>query len=277
MGFSSYSSVSRGTYEEDIKHKQSEEIFSKRMDDAMSPMDIGIRESRDSEAHLKSLAIIIALDVTGSMGRIPEKIVKKDLTTLMTDIIQAGTKDVQIMFLAIGDHTCDNHPLQIGQFESGDQELAKWLESTYLEGGGGGQWYESYMLAWLIGGKHTSIDCLEKRGQKGFIFTIGDEANHNKLTGDDLKKITGEASQGFTDKELLKLAKEKYNVYHIHTNDTGYKDNKTIMGYWKDILGQNFIVVDDYHQIVKTIASTVNSELGLPAEIEPVKEKEDIL
>ena len=168
MGGGTYSSTTRheravtsGYYS-----KPKEEIFKQReINNAMNPYGISIRESRDSVEHPNSLAIILALDVTGSMGSIPHHLVKDGLPDIMQGIIDKGLKDPQLLFLAIGDHECgDKAPLQVGQFESSDELLDKWLTDVFLEGGGGSNEGESYLLAWYFASLHTSIDCLEKRG-----------------------------------------------------------------------------------------------------------------
>ena len=79
------------------------------------------------------------------------------------------------MFGAIGDHECDSCPLQVGQFESGDVELDMWLTRTFLEKGGGGNNGESYGLAWFMANNFIRTDAKDKRQQKGFVLTIGDE------------------------------------------------------------------------------------------------------
>ena len=126
-----------------------------------------LRESRDSTSNPNSLPVIIALDVTGSMRTIPHSLVKEGLPNMVGNMIQRGVTDPAILFLGIGDHTCDDAPLQVGQFESGDEELDLWLTRTWLEGHGGGNNGESYLLAWYFAAKHTITDAWEKRGQKG--------------------------------------------------------------------------------------------------------------
>ena len=114
------------------------EIFkSKSVNSAMNPNGVAIRESRDSTEHPNSLAIILALDVTGSMGSVPHFLVKQGLPSIMDGIIKSGINDPQLLFLGIGDHECDTAPLQVGQFESSDELLDKWLTDIYLESGGG--------------------------------------------------------------------------------------------------------------------------------------------
>lgn len=48
-----------------------------------------IRESRDSEEHPESLPVFIALDETGSMGSIPDKMTRDYLPKLMDSIIDS--------------------------------------------------------------------------------------------------------------------------------------------------------------------------------------------
>lgn len=225
---------------------------------AMLPKGVQFRESRDSDIHPDSLSIAVFLDVTGSMGRIPEILVREKLGALMNTLISHGVEHPQILFGGIGDHVSDHFPLQVGQFESGTDELDQWLTQIFLEGGGGGQCMESYLLAWLFGARHTSCDCFEKRGQKGFLFTIGDEANWTRLDKDNLKRIMGYPEPvELTDAQLLEEVQRSYHVFHIHINEASYKDNPTILGYWKKMLGERLIVLNDYNAIAETIAATV--------------------
>ena len=204
MGSGTYSYTRRTSRAHNVGYdsKPREEIFRERsMNNAMSPHGVGIRESRDSEEHPESLAIILALDVTGSMGSIPHYLVKEGLPLIVDKLMKAGISNPQILFIAIGDHTCDEAPLQIGQFESSDELLDHWLTTVWLEGRGGGNDGESYMLAWYFAGKHTSIDCFEKRGQKGLLFTIGDEPCLNSIGEKTLKSIMGDGHLEITSKE----------------------------------------------------------------------------
>lgn len=236
--------------------KSTEEIFKQRsISPEMDPRGLTFRESRDSEEHPTSLAIIIALDETGSMGRIPHDLVKDGLPTIMDKIISSGIEHPQVLFLGIGDHKCDNAPIQVGQFESSDALLDHWLTSVYLEGGGGGNGGESYSLAHYVAGFHTSIDCFEKRNQKGILFTIGDEHNHLSYNASSLKSLFGvnEASS-YTSYELIAKAQEKYHVFHINlSDDRGVKES------WKKLLGERSIEVDDFRKIPEIIAMTILS------------------
>lgn len=266
MGSSSYSHDAYSYFSRTAKTKAADDIFTQnkagKISEDMNPNGITYREARDSANHPESLAIMIWLDVTGSMGKIPEIIVKEKLDKIMSTLINHNVKDAAVFFGAIGDHNTgrysDKYPIQVGQFESGTDELISCLSSVYLEGGGGGNSCESYCLAHYFAGKHTSIDCYEKRGKKGFLFTIGDESNHKVLTAEEQIKIFGyEAGLTMTDKEMLILAQRLYHVFHIHVNETGYKDDPTVIGYWKDLLGERLIMMDDYNDVAEIIASTV--------------------
>ena len=149
--------------------KSREEIFHQRslheeMD--LTKSKTHIRESRDSEEHPESFPVFIALDETGSMGSVPDKMIRDYLPKLMDSIIDSiGIKHPQILFMGVGDHECDSCPCQVGQFESSTIAINQCLSRIYLEGRGGGNNGESYLLPWIIAGNHTSIDSYEKRNQ----------------------------------------------------------------------------------------------------------------
>jgi hypothetical protein len=236
-----------------------QEIFKQRsINNAMNPNGIVVRESRDSEEHPTSVAIILALDVTGSMGSVPHHLVKDGLPNIMGGITEKGLKDPQLLFLAIGDHECDSSPLQVGQFESSDELLDKWLTDVYLEGGGGGNAGESYLLAWYFASKHTAIDCFEKRGQKGFLFTIGDEPTLKAIPKKTLSGIMGDGQyDNYSASELLDKARERYNVYHLHIRETGAGSRQETINGWKQLMGDNLIVIDKHEDVSSAITNVI--------------------
>ena len=223
--------------------------------ESMNPNGVNFREARDSEVHPNSLPIILGLDVTGSMGHIPHDLVKEGLPKLMGGIIEGGVPDAALLFLGIGDHECDGYPLQVGQFESGDEELDMWLTRTYIESGGGGNAGESYLLAWYFAAFHTRTDAFEKRGEKGLLFTIGDEPNLKVLPASAIKEIMGSGEQTYSDLELLAEAKKRYEVYHISVLHSTRAQTAEIG--WKEVLGENCISVEDYKTIPEVIKNIV--------------------
>ncbi len=107
MGHGRYSLSDRSVRSAEMGYttKSMHEIFSQQsINNAMNPHGVKVRESRDSEEHPDTVSIVLALDVTGSMGSIPHHLVKEGLPKIMGNIIQSGTPDPQLLFLAIGDH-----------------------------------------------------------------------------------------------------------------------------------------------------------------------------
>lgn len=239
--------------------KSANEIFSqnaKRMaHESMNPNGITFREARDSAVHPNSIPIILGLDVTGSMGHIPHELIKEGLPKLMGGIIQGGIPDPALLFLGIGDHECDNYPLQVGQFESGDEELDMWLTRTYIEGGGGGNGGESYLLAWYFAAFHTQTDAFEKRNQKGILFTVGDEPCLETLSASAIKEIMGAGQLTYSKEELLAEAQKRYEVYHISVLHSAQAEGANIG--WKKLLGQNCIAIRDHKEIPNVIKKII--------------------
>lgn len=278
-GSYSYHSHTSRIIDKGFTSKSTHEIFQERqINNAMNPYGVSIRESRDSNEHPNSVAIIFALDETGSMGSVPHFLVKEGLPEIMNSIIEGGIKDPQVLFMGIGDHECDDSPLQVGQFESSDELLEHWLTKIYLEGNGGGNAGESYHLAWYFAGYHTEIDCFEKRGQKGFLFTIGDEPVLPDLPKSSLNQIMGKGQyEDFSNYKLLEKAMEKYHVFHIHIKETSSGQRQRVMDSWKQLIGDNLLIAENRRDVQKIIVETIQKyQVGQQNINEKVKEKINI-
>lgn len=242
--------------------------ISRKIHESMDPKQALMRESRYSAAHPKVIPVIVGLDVTGSMGDIPVLFVQNGLPTLMTTLIDKGV-DTSVLFLGIGDHVFDSAPLQVGQFESGDEELDIWLTRLFVEKGGGHNQGESYLLAWDFANRCVKTDYWEKDKKKGYIFTIGDEPSLPLVSQSSLKEIYGEDCARIDDVSLISSLTEKYHIYHFNIlNRSGSRE--LVKNYWKDILGQNAINIEDYKTIPNLIADIIfNNEVGAVFEPTP--------
>lgn len=261
--------MGHGGYDRDVRTKRAidsgyytksaNEIFKARsINNAMSPYGVTLRESRDSAEHPNSLAIQLALDLTGSMGTIPHHLVKDGLPTIISNVQAKGIKDPQLLFVGIGDHECDKAPLQVGQFESSDALMDNWLTSVYIERGGGGNDGESYLLAWYFAGYRTAIDCFEKRKQKGFCFTIGDEPTLDMVPKSSMLEIMGEGQyENFTASKLLEKAMETYNVFHVHVKETSSGRRSSVIDGWKQLMRDNLIIAEKHEEIPDLIANKI--------------------
>lgn len=171
------------------------------------------RECRDTEEHPRTLPVILALDVTGSMGPASAEVARK-MNEVMTKLY-GSIRDVEFMVMGIGDLSYDRAPIQISQFES-DIRIAEQLDRVYLEYGGGGNLFESYTAAWYMGARHTALDCW-KRGEKGLIVTMGDEPLNPYLPRGPLSAVTGDPLQEDVEtSRLYREAAEKFDIRHLH-------------------------------------------------------------
>ena len=183
-----------------------------------------LRECCDTKEHPQTLPVILALDVTGSMGAAAAEVAKK-LNEVMT-LLYHQVKDVEFMVMGIGDLAYDAAPIQISQFES-DIRIAEQLDHIYLEHGGGGNGYESYTAAWYMGLCHTRLDCWQRQ-RKGLLITMGDEPLNPYLPRVPLSRATGDPLEG--DVETAKLYQEaarKFDIHHlhvIHTSSDRYRE-----------------------------------------------------
>ena len=244
-----------------IRGKSASQIYSSTtVKKDFDPKAVTVRESRDSADHPESTAIIVGLDVTGSMSDILTGVANK-LNVLVTETLdRKPVTDPQIMFNAIGDAMCDYHPFQTTQFES-DIRIAEQLTQLYFEQGGGGNGFESYPLAWYFAARHTDIDCFNKRGKKGFLFTMGDDCYPKKITKREVAEIFGDTiSEDITAEALLAEVNRKYEVFHLVLDRHNY-DSSRIQN-WRDLMGERVIKVPDYTKIPEIIVSILETMGG---------------
>jgi hypothetical protein len=224
----------------------------------LDPGDLGIRESRDSHEHPTSNAIIISLDVTGSMGRVVRAI-HSDLPRLHELILGHGyIADPQIMFAAVGDATCDSVPLQVGQFES-DNRMDENLENMILEGGGGPGKTESYELMLYLAARHTAIDCWEKRHRKGYLFIIGDEVAYPSIKAREVQKILGGNLQADLPLEnVIEQVRQRYHAYCVIPGGASHGDDSDVLRFWRRHLGaENVIKLESPEDASESIGLTI--------------------
>jgi hypothetical protein len=229
----------------------------RKVHDRLNPHGVTARESRDSVEHPTSTPIAVMFDVTGSMRSVPRTLQAK-LPELFGLLLRKGyVSDPQILFGAVGDATCDRVPLQVGQFES-DNRMDEDLAAIVLEGGGGGQQTESYELAMYFLARHTSLDSHLKRGRRGYLFLLGDEMPYPQVKPDEVKRIIGDdLAEPIPVEAIVAELRRSFDVYYIMPAGTSYAGDARILGYWRDLFGQNVIELDDLDALCETIALTV--------------------
>jgi hypothetical protein len=238
---------------------------SRMMDPYFDPSSFSLRESRNSPSNPLSTPLIFAFDVTGSMRKIPHYIVKEGLGVLISEIIKRKIfSNPHFMYMAVGDVVWDKAPLQVSQFET-DLKMLDQLEKLYLEGGGGGNNWESYNLPWHFANYHTSCDAFEKENRKGYLFTIGDELPPPDLTDALLRKVYGrEQEPVISNSQLLDSLHSKYEVFHLMIEEGSYMmcEKSAVVDKWTDLLGQRAIPVSDYKNLSEIIISTMQITEG---------------
>lgn len=266
----SYDAYTKGTRGMDsvtyaASNLSTQEVYKARtLDKELNPKNV-MRECCDTEEHPHTLPVILALDVTGSMGMAATEVAKK-LGVIMGDLYDdKDIPDVEFCVMAIGDLYCDWAPIQISQFES-DIRIAEQLDKVWFEGGGGGNKWESYTAAWYMGVNHCKLDCW-KRGKRGIIITLGDEQLNPYLQAQMLAKYVGDENQEDIETgNLYEEASEKYEIHHISVNDrhsSYFRNNREnrVDNSWKGLLGQNYHVCT-IDELAATIAEIVSGNTG---------------
>lgn len=249
------------------KTMRADDIFDSRgMHADLDPKTIAFREARDSAISPNSTPIIVALDVTGSMGIIPEYMIKEGLGTLVEELLKRkSVPDPQFMFMGVGDANYDRAPLQVTQFET-DILSAQQLKKIWIEHGGGGNDFESYNLPWYFAAMKTRTDAVEKGRRKGLIFTIGDELAPPNLTAAQLKKYLGDdVAQDMSSRDILAKVEQMYDVFHVVVEQGSCCRHRRsdVYNSWNELLGQGRIIpLADYTKLSEVLVSAIEVHEG---------------
>jgi hypothetical protein len=106
-------------------------------------------------------------------------------------------------------------------------------------------------------------DAYLKRGQRGYLFTIGDEEVPADLSESQLVKVFGQGSAIKND-ILLTAISTQWNVFHIMVEQGShmrYARDKVIKS-WTDLLGQRAIPLSDINSLSEVIVSTIEMNEG---------------
>lgn len=261
MGGGRWTATDWNTYSSaKVTGKTTAQVFtSTGMKAEFDPALVQFRESRDSADNPKSRPIILGCDVTGSMGMVADTLVRGGINDLATDIqAEKDIGDPHVMVMAIGDAYSDKAPLQVTQFEA-DIRIADQTSQLWIEKGGGINSGESYALAHLFAAKKVVADAF-KRGQKGFLFTIGDEPPVG-VTAKQAKDFLGiDIGSDLSPAECAGLALAQFEVFHVILVNEGYAaagGREAVLRAWEKVLPQRLILLEDITKLSQAVVAAI--------------------
>jgi hypothetical protein len=189
------------------------------------------------------------------------RVIQKNLGGLMKSLVDRNyAAHPQILIGAVGDATGDRGSLQVGQFESGI-EIDDNLGFLWLEGGGAGREsaHESYQNAIYFVARRTDIDSFEKRGKRGYLFLIGDEAPYDTVEPSEIRNLIGDGlEEPISIEAIIAEARQRYDIFLIRPLHTQHGRNNYVRQIWQRLLGADRVLeLEDESAISETIALAV--------------------
>lgn len=224
------------------------------------------RECRDNPDNPVSVPIGVVIDVTGSMGRIADLIIA-DLNKLVPAIRDRGVvKNPSLCFGAVGDARCDSRRgcFQLGEFEASDELAEQHLGNIWKTDQGGGTQEESYDLPMYFFANHVQTDHWDNRGEKGFLFIIGDERYYNTTTPKDALEFCGINLEADIPIEATAAKlQERWHTFILRPGQTNNFDDPKVDEAWARLFSSERVMkLEDWHDIVPMIAGTISVMSG---------------
>jgi hypothetical protein len=111
--------------------------------------------------------------------------------------------------------------------------------------------------------RHTAFDCYEKRGQRGYLFVIGDEIPYPRVKRQEVSLHLGDGMQkDLPVEEVIAELERTYDVYYVLPRMTNHWNNEQVQRRWVELLGQNVLRLEDPAGICELIASTIGLAEG---------------
>ncbi|MEK7614963.1 MAG: hypothetical protein AAB431_01105 [Patescibacteria group bacterium] len=212
---------------------------------------------------LKSTAanvLILATDVTGSMGENPKEIFARLPLLYELACQYLGSRDTEILFICFGDARTDTHAVQVAHFGRGP-ELDPMLTSFSLSCGGGGQGSETPELVayYLL----TQVDTSSARNVYSWFLT--DEAGCDTLRSDLVQEWLGlTLNPAFTQAvDVFTALSRRMNVMTLLFDTGAYRSeprkHQRIRPYWEEVLRSKEAIVpmEDPRRIVDVLLGTI--------------------
>ena len=193
--------------------------------------------------------IVIAMDVTGSMGMWPGMLLER--FALLGTEVGRYAPNYEICLTAFGDAYCDSAALQVPKFASGP-ELEEICAKLYPEGNGGDTSEDPSLVAYYF-----LNHCKINEAVKPILLLITDAPCHTHLDASVIKKWTGDkVDQNHDSIDLLKKLSEKFSVYVILRNNSSAE-------WWSGVYNPEQIkALYEPRDIIEMIIGIVASEVG---------------
>ncbi len=231
----------------------------------------GKLESRDSEEHPESNAVLVEFDVTGSNYRRAVD-AQKALCNLMT-LLPKYLSDPQVAIAANDDFGFEpQKALQISDFES-DNRVDEHLRNTILVKNGGFNLGESYDLVLYAAARKTVLDCFEKRGRKGYLFLFADEPFFDQVKASEVLAVFGDKIKD--DIPIADIIAEVRKLYHVFVLYPA--DNRVSVSYnqYIELFGKEYVITLKHPSM---ICEVICSTIGINEAVVTVEEaREDLV
>jgi 8-oxo-dGTP pyrophosphatase MutT (NUDIX family) len=241
MGGSDYD---RPTYSAPVAQSRGSTAFSAAAQTALGQRSLHVDldpRVKELECKAGTTPIVVAVDVTGSMGNWT-KIIWDKLPMFYGQLkMQGYCVEPSMSFAAVGDALTDSAPLQVGNFAQG-LEIDNVVGKVWLEGRGGANDKESYDLAAYYYAEHVKV---LDAAAKPFFFITGDEGLHGDIQSEKVKSWLPSGDKHvreLTTRQIFQELQQKFHVFHLKKSYHKQDKDVAILEQWADCVGADRIL-----------------------------------
>ena len=95
------------------------------------------------------------------------------------------------------------------------------------------------------------------------MFIIGDEMAYPAVDRQEVQKVIGDRlQQDIPTQAIVRELQERYHAFYILPQGASYGGNRGILGFWRKLLGQNVLELEDPEAVCEAIALTIGMTEG---------------